>query len=73
MSNTEGQFIAGIRALDARAARIIRMAPNAESAEDVLVNEPVISHERLRERDFHERTVIVAKLPRTLLGRGPQR
>lgn len=71
--NTEQRFLAALRVLAQRVRHIMRIAPNAESAEHVLVNEPVIDSQTLRERDRHERTVLAGKLPKTLLGRGPRR
>jgi len=70
--DSERRFLVALRALAKRVPHILRVAPTVESAEHVLVNEPVLSNEKLRERDAHERTVLAGKLPKTLLGRGPR-
>ncbi len=67
--NAEDIYFARLRDLIAEAERAAFLIGPAAAAR--VIERPLIDSARLRQRDEYERTVLAAKLPKTLLGRAP--
>lgn len=70
--STERRFMEGIRRLDMQRDRLRRIAPTLEAFEALML-EPIVLNDRLLDRERFEREVLAARIPRTLLGRAPDR